>query len=62
MISARNKIKDSGGIEGYEISKVHNAFDKPMCYSIAKPTDKRKDFLSLIEKREKARPGPSTYK
>lgn len=61
MVSARHKVNDSIGIQGYEHIKYDNHVDKPRVYSIAKPTGKKSDYISLVEKREKNSPGPTTY-
>ena len=42
--------KEKGGIEGYYVPKVVTYADKPTSYSIAKKSDKPRDFISLIQK------------
>jgi len=61
MVSARYKIKDNLGIQGYQHIKYDNHNDKPQVYSIPKPTEKKRDYISLVQKREKNSPGPSSY-
>ena len=46
------------GIKGYYMPGVITNFDKPTVFSIPKPSDKKRDFISLIQKDKKGIPGP----
>jgi len=46
------------GIKGYDMPGVVTSLDKPTVYSIPKMSDKKRDFISLIQKDKKLIPGP----
>ena len=52
MVKASERIDKSFGIQGYTMIDYDNHNDKPTVFKIAKPTDKLKDYISVIQKRE----------
>lgn len=56
--SSRKADQNDWGIQGYHVAKQSH-MDKPTVFSIPKPTENKKDFLSMIINREKNIPGPT---
>lgn len=48
MVKASERIDKSFGVEGYSMIDYDNHVDKPTVYKIAKPSDKLKDYISVI--------------
>ena len=48
MVKANKLIDDSFGIPNYHMITYNPHLDKPTVFKIAKPSDKLKDFTSVI--------------
>ena len=57
MVDTLSK-KQHGGIDGYHCPTQITYADKPTTYSIAKKSDKPRDFISMIQKQKRHIPGP----
>ena len=62
MVKASERIDHSFGVQGYTMVDYNVHIDKPTVYKIAPKTDKLKDYISVINKRESKLPGPHHYK
>jgi hypothetical protein len=48
MAKAGERIDTKFGVQGYSMIGYDNHNDKPTVYKIARPTDKLKDYISVI--------------
>jgi hypothetical protein len=48
MVKASERIDTKFGVEGYSMIDYDSHIDKPTVFKIAKPSDKLKDYISVI--------------
>ena len=58
MINSSKKVNDNWGIDGYTQKSFNAHLDKPTVFSIPKPSEKARDYISMVVANKKYIPGP----